>query len=679
MSETTTLPILSDDDLSTFFGNDAGGIRRYRLLSAILVQGLTQREAARSTGVSERTIRNVLHSYTRSGRLESLKSRQSGSQRRNDRKRMTYVQALNTALGEEPNAGGDRLWRRAQELLGDAGDRLSRRTAYRILAKLRDAPERSEDDLCGVVRAALPLAIEEPPLALGASALAQQFLPSEGDVLLRGVLLQQALWAALDRLRPAGAVSTIDRNWWPYLICTGEYETGQNRVALQEALALSASTYTRAKRQGIERITALLPQIIAQMIDSPVATAARRLPRIPDFIGRREEQAYYAWRLQGEGRAWIWGLPGSGKTALAAELAAEGQRYGQTVIWHTCHAGRDSTLAGLIRGLAQSLAGTGDTQIWQLLRQLPSEKQDLLELLELLREHLEAQASVVVLDDVHRCDPQDVAPLFEMLDELVARGATRLLCVGRARPAVGDWPALRGLVEREARLLWSNAPSLPADQWNMLYTTTGGLPQPLRQVAAAYRRAGELARLGNWASEVAIWAEETIWNQLDRSGQRVLAAVHAIASRSLPVSLAVLGEALDVGPVVLEQLQRRGLVTSNGTTLSLFGALQFGAAALLREDADLRETLAALDEALYHAPEMTDDATPVMFDTLDRAGMLAIPESLPTGLELIARLHEALERSSAYLHTRTPDHDAHLIATELQVLMAALPNPAGPR
>jgi len=107
------------------------------------------------------------------------------------------------------------------------------------------------------VRGALPLLLEDPPLTLGAGVLAQRLLPEESDPLLRGTVLQQALRSSMERLRPSGSVSGIDRGWWPYLICTGEYEAGQSRAELQQALALSASTYSRAKRQAIERITAV--------------------------------------------------------------------------------------------------------------------------------------------------------------------------------------------------------------------------------------------------------------------------------------------------------------------------------------------------------------------------------------------------------------------------------------
>ena len=135
----TTLPILTDEELLDFFGNDLDGMRRYRLLHAVLVAGRTQREAAEARQISERTVRNVLRAYAEGG-LDALRSRRSPSQRG----ATPAEQALAEALAAEPHAGGDRLWRLAQDLMGEAGATLSRRTAYRILSRLR--AEEDEDD-----------------------------------------------------------------------------------------------------------------------------------------------------------------------------------------------------------------------------------------------------------------------------------------------------------------------------------------------------------------------------------------------------------------------------------------------------------------------------------------------------------------------------------------------------
>ena len=58
---------LSEAELSSLFGDDPDGMRRYRLLHAVLAEGLSQREAAAAHGVSERTVRNVLRAYAQGG------------------------------------------------------------------------------------------------------------------------------------------------------------------------------------------------------------------------------------------------------------------------------------------------------------------------------------------------------------------------------------------------------------------------------------------------------------------------------------------------------------------------------------------------------------------------------------------------------------------------------------
>jgi transposase len=669
------LPMLSEEDLAGLFGDDPDGLRRYRLLHAVLITGMTQREAAECNQISERTVRNVLRTYAGGG-LEALRSRRVQRQRTGS----MAEQALLAALAQEPQAGGDRLWRLAQEQMSAAGASLSRRTAYRMLARLRAEEEEGEDDdapnsLRSMVRSALPLLAEDPPLTLGASMLAQRLIADEDEPLLRGMLLQQAIRDALDQLRPPGAVSTIDRGWWPYLICTGEYEAGQRRAELQEDLALSASTYSRAKRQGINTITALLPQIVIEKIEGPAALASQRLPRTPDFIGRRDEESYYAWRLQAEGVAHIWGLPGSGKTALAAELAAEGARYGQTILWHICNAGPDATLAGIIRGLAKALAAAGDDTLWREMRHTPGEAQDQGALLDLLCERLLARPSVVVLDDIHRADPQETEMLFDALADLVARHSTRLLLVGRKQIASLSYPPLQGLSEHEARLLWASAPPLSAEQWWALYETTGGLPALLRLVAALYRRSGDLIRPGDWAEEVATWARDEIWGRLSPDEQRLIALVYALYPRPWADQSADVCAALGIAPEALTDLRQRALLTINCATIAGFGALRLAAEAHLHEDSELREQIEALavdlDEVTLLAPESPPEPAPEDDAT-------ATPALVPAGLELLERVREALQVSAAYLQEQQDDQLAHQLAAELEVLQEALPDPPGP-
>src|SRR5690349_2342797 len=147
----TLLP-LTEAELSELFGDDTDGLRRYQLLHAVLAEGMTQRQAAEAGNVSERTVRNIMRAYTQSGGLEALRSRQPAGRGRRAGRPVAFERALATALAEEPLAGGDRLWRRACELLGQDASKLSRRTAYRILVQLRADPEdEAPDSLRGAV------------------------------------------------------------------------------------------------------------------------------------------------------------------------------------------------------------------------------------------------------------------------------------------------------------------------------------------------------------------------------------------------------------------------------------------------------------------------------------------------------------------------------------------------
>jgi hypothetical protein len=667
VSVVANLPLLTDDDLELLFSGDSDGARRYRLLHAVLVRGMTQREAATEAHVSERTVRNVLRAYGRSGSLEVLRTR-SGAARRRSRRAAAIEEALAQALAEEPLAGGDRLWRRAQELLGDGAGQLSRRTAYRMLAQLRTrARQTAPAELSGAVRSALPLMQEDPPLTLGASALAQRLLPGESDALARGLQLRQAMREAIERLRPAAGTNSLDRVWWPYLICKGEYEAGCNRTDLQGEFALSASTYSRAKRQALEKIAVALPQIVAQISVPAPALVLQRLPRTPDFVGRHEEENYYSWRLQTEGIAHLWGLPGCGKTVLAAELAARSHRGGRRVVWHTCAAGPEATLAGIVRGLAEGLAGSADDVLLAEVRQLGGNAGVTDALLEALRTRLLAERATLVLDDIHRAEAEETAALLAMLGELAVGGALQLLLVGRNRPAAGEWPELPGLHEGEALLLWSGAGALPEAHWQPVYDLTNGLPQPLRLAAAAYHRAGEFARLSDCNTAIEGWVQEAIWSQLDESERRVLAVLHILAARGTATAPAAICEVLAVPATVLETLQVRGLLGHDGTVRPL-PALQHGAALLLREDAELRAAVERLTST--HASGVTTEvAAPTQRST---------QETVPPAMDLLARVRRALGLSAEYLQSYRDDEVGRLVH-ELSQLQALLPDPRGPR
>lgn len=117
-----------------------------------------------------------------------------------------------------------------------------------------------------LVRSALMHLLEDPPLSLGSSQLAVGLFPQLA-ALQRGELLQRALVSAIERLRPAQETTLDDRRSWPYLICWAEYVDGLSRREVERRMAMSPSSYTRAKRQALDRIAAVLPLIVLQLTD----------------------------------------------------------------------------------------------------------------------------------------------------------------------------------------------------------------------------------------------------------------------------------------------------------------------------------------------------------------------------------------------------------------------------
>jgi len=118
-----------------------------------------------------------------------------------------------------------------------------------------------------LVRSALMHLLEDPPLSLGSSQLAVGLFPQLA-VFQRGEMLQRALVSASERLRPAQETTLDERRSWPYLICRAEYVDGLSRREVERRMALSTSSYTRAKRQALDRIAALLPLIVVEITDA---------------------------------------------------------------------------------------------------------------------------------------------------------------------------------------------------------------------------------------------------------------------------------------------------------------------------------------------------------------------------------------------------------------------------
>jgi transposase len=439
------LPRLSSAELVARFGADEAALRRYRMLVALLREGRPAGEVARTFGVSRESLRRLRRAFQQGG-LAALQSRKRGGG--HVARGSPLAVAIRQELSADPGVPAALLWRRVQARLHEQGLTAPRSTFYRLLAQLRtEAPGPIDGRVSvGLLREALGDLAEDPPLALGRSELAALLLPNDRDPLRRGHRLQDALRAAIERLRPAEAGPVLDDpRWRHYLIIAGEYETGEERAALQAALALSTSTYSRAKREALERLIALLPSVLDELPPAEPPAALIAPPPAPAIFDREPELEQYMARLRRDGLALIWGPAGVGKLDLAAMLADRLRDRGQKVVWHTCRPPDAEANAGLrlLATLAAALALEGRRDLWDLLAAPDSAA--LAHRLELLAAALAGRHWTVIIVHMHWLGGDEAARVLDVLTAAQERRDIRLVLVGRRLPEWATperWPPL---------------------------------------------------------------------------------------------------------------------------------------------------------------------------------------------------------------------------------------------
>lgn len=212
-----------------------------------------------------------------------------------------------------------------------------------------------------------------------------------------------------------------------------------------------------------------------------IAGRAGDAPTLARFVGRATELAALEARLQRERLVIITGMPGVGKTALMAALAARVTRP-ERICWYRCH--QDDDADTLVRALAAFLAWRGQPGPWALLqearradgRELPD---DLLSdyVLHLLREG----RYLLCVDDVHLADED---PRFAQFIEQL-RGAEEIAVIlsSRRTPSfarLSEVDVLPGLSPVDAGgLLVARGVALSAEADAQLYAQTQGNAQLL--------------------------------------------------------------------------------------------------------------------------------------------------------------------------------------------------------
>ena len=439
------LPRLSSSELVSQFGNDEIALRRYRMLVALIREKRTPGEVARTFGVSRESLRRLRQAFEREG-ISALQSRKRGGGH------LAHATPLAVTIRQElrdnPGITASALWRRVNARLREDGLHAPRSTFYRLLARLRDEELCLTDEQFPIsqLRDALNALAEDPPLALGRSELATRLFPDVREPLQRGYWLQHAMRTAIARLHPLEAGPVLDDpRWRHYLIIAGEYETGEKRATLQNALALSTSTYSRAKREALERLAILLPNIVRELPPPEPSAALIAPPPPPSTFDLEHELEQYMARLRHTGLALIWGPAGVGKLSLATTLAARLQVRGQKVVWHHCRPPdvEPKPSSQLLLTLAAALALDGWPTLWEMLR-VP-DATNLAHCLVLLTEALTDRHWTVIIANAHWLTGSEATRVLEVLTTAQKQQDMRLVLVSRnlvswANPE--HWPPL---------------------------------------------------------------------------------------------------------------------------------------------------------------------------------------------------------------------------------------------
>ncbi len=371
----------------------------------------------------------------------------------------------------------------------------------------------------------------------------------------------EAQISRLEKNRRAPDLTTLVALFVPALQIEDEPETVARMLELAaesrgEALAGRSVTIERVETRSKTNDTWALEPI-------PLAP--------PGALERREVLDRLEEELRQQRAVVLCGLPGLGKTTLAAALARrQGDR--QPAAWLTVSPGVNDTATALIRYLASFLFAHGQAVLSAVIdppRDAPGMPLD--QTLSLLTAAITACGSpLVCIDDAHSLAPDPAA--LQVLRRLWQASPLRLLLISRSELPANDFTQvwLDGLGPEEGRALARQlCPDLAPDLIDDLVARVSGNPILIRLAASQLRATGTPARafLDRLATQPQIetFLMEGVIGQLPQ-GAAALAQFLAILrwpvdlfNEALIDELDAEGRVGDLNVAILE-LQRRHLI-----------------------------------------------------------------------------------------------------------------------